>query len=83
MTTGHIHRLTRFVFATPLSRELALALLIKMAALALIGLVLFREPTPRPTSDAVGSHMLKSRLANLNSQSTSSLGEPHGIGNRR
>lgn len=82
MTTGRIFRLTRFIFATPLSRELTLALLIKMVALALIGLVLFREPAPRPTSDAVGSHMLKSRLANLNSQSTSSLGEPHGIGNR-
>ncbi len=82
MTTGRIHRLTRFIFSTSLSRELTLALLIKMAALALIGLVLFREPAPRPTPDAVGSHMLKSRLPNLNSQSTSFMGEPHGIGNR-
>ena len=82
MTTGRIHRLTRFIFSTSLSRELTLALLIKMAALALIGLVLFRAPAPSATPEAVGHHMLKNSSSDFRSESTFSTGEPHGIGNR-
>lgn len=72
--------LTR-LFATPLRRELAWALLIKMAALGLIGWAFFSAPKPVQTVKSVSTHLLQKHSPDI--VPTASNGEPHGIGNRR
>lgn len=83
MMTGLINRFTRVIFATPLSCELTWALLIKMAALGLIGWVFFGDPAPTATVEAVDTHLLQNHSSDPKSVSIFSQGEPHGIGNRR
>lgn len=83
MTSGPLYRFARFIFATPLSRELTLALLIKMAALGLIGWLFFRDPGPPASVDEIGHHLLNSKAADLRCTPVFSQGEPHDIGNRR
>jgi hypothetical protein len=81
--TGRLSRFTRLIFATPLSRELAWALLIKMATLGLIGWVFFRDTEPPATVEVVGNHLLRNNSSDLQYAPSFSQGEPHGIGNRR
>lgn len=83
MTTGFLQRFTRFIFASPLRRELVWALLIKMAALGLIGWLFFRETEPPATVDVVEQHLLRNNLSDPASAPIFSEGEPHGNGNRR
>ena len=83
MPPGSLHRFTRFIFATPLSRELVWALLIKMAALGLIGWLFFRETEPPATVEVVEHHLLRNNFSDAPSTPIFSQGEPHGNGNRR
>lgn len=80
--TGRLTRFTRHIFATPLSRELGWALLIKIVALGLIGWIFFRDTEPPTTVEVIRNHLLRN-TSDLQSAPSSSQGEPHGNGNRR
>lgn len=94
MTSHPLQQFAQFVFATPLSRELAWALLAKTVALALISGLFVRDPAPFSTIAAVEHHLFRSQVSQATggapsgepvdrSAFTFSPGDPHGAGNRR